>query len=37
MLIHKYELFRMKSNESIADIFTYFTDITNDLKSLRKL
>ena len=36
ILVHKYELFKMKFNESIADIFTHFTDIINDLKSLEK-
>ena len=36
MLMHKYELFRMKTNESIAGIFIYFTDINNDLNSLKK-
>ena len=37
MLVHKYELFRIKLNESIADMFTHFMDIINDLKSLEKL
>ena len=37
MLVHKYELFKMESNESITDIFTRFTDIINNLKNLEKL
>ena len=37
MLVHKYELFRMESNESITDMFTRFTDIINNLKNLEKL
>ena len=36
MLIHKYELFKMKLNESITDMFTCFIDIINGLKSLNK-
>ena len=36
MLVYKYKLFRMKSNKSIANIFTHFTDIINGLKSLEK-
>ena len=34
MLVHKYELFKMEHDESIIEIFTYFTDIINGLKSL---
>ena len=34
MLVHKYELFKMKSNESIPGMFTRFTDIINNLKNL---
>ena len=37
MLVHKYELFRMKSNETITDMFTRFTDNINNLKNLGKL
>ena len=37
MLVHKYELFRMESNETITDMFTRFTDIINNLKNLEKL
>ena len=36
MLVHKYELFKIKPNESISIMFTRFTDITNFLKSLGK-
>ena len=36
MLVHKYELFRIKSNKSIVDMFIYFTDIINGIKSLEK-
>ena len=35
--LHKYELFRMEANEIISEIFTRFTDIINDLKSLEKI
>ena len=34
--MHKYELFKMKVNESISEIFTRFTDIINGLKSWRR-
>ena len=34
MLIHKYELFKMKPHESIGDMFTRFNEITNPLQSL---
>ena len=37
MLVHKYELFRMESNETIIDMFTRFTNIINNLKNLEKL
>jgi len=36
MFTHQYELFKMQSDESIKDMFTRFTDITNNLKSLGK-
>ena len=36
MFIHQYELFKMQTDESIKDMFTRFTDITNNLKSLGK-
>ena len=34
MLVHKYELLKMKPNESILGMFTRFTDIINNLKNL---
>ena len=37
MLVHKYELYRMESNETIYEIFTRFTDIINGLQSLGKI
>ena len=37
ILIHNYELFKMKSDESITEIFTRFTDIINGLKSIGKV
>ena len=36
MLVHKYELFKMKPNEPIGEMFTRFCDITNSLQSLGK-
>ncbi len=36
MLVHKYELFKMESNETISCMFTRFTNIVNGLKSLGK-
>ena len=36
MLVHKYELFKMKSDETIMCMFTRFTDIVNNLKNLGK-
>ena len=36
MLVHNYELFKIEPKESITQIFTYFTDIINDLKNLNK-
>ena len=36
MLVHKYELFKMKPTESITNMFTRFTNIVNSLKSLAK-
>ena len=35
-LVHEYELFCMKSEESISEMFTRFTNIINSLKSLGK-
>ena len=37
ILVHNYELFKMKSDESITEMFTRFIDIINDLKSLGKV
>ncbi|CAL5438164.1 unnamed protein product [Camellia sinensis] len=37
MLIHDYELFKMKSHESISEMFYRFTSIINVLKSLGKI
>ena len=36
MLVHQYELFKMQPGETIKEMFTRFTDITNNLKSLGK-
>ena len=36
MFVHQYELFKMQADESIKDMFTRFTNITNNLKSLGK-
>ena len=36
MIFHDYELFKMKPQETIKDMFTRFTDITNALKALGK-
>ena len=36
MLVHNYELFKIKSEESITQMFTHFTDIINSLKILGK-
>ena len=35
--MHNYELFKMDPNEIISIMFTRFTDITNDLKSLGRI
>ena len=37
ILVHNYELFKIKSDESITEMFTRFTDIINGLKSLGKV
>ena len=37
ILVHNYELFKIKSDESIIEMFTRFIDIINGLKSLIKL
>ena len=36
MLVHDYELFKMKSEEIILEIFAKLTEITNGLKGLEK-
>ena len=36
ILVHSYELFRMKPSESIGDMYTRFTDVINGLKALGK-
>ena len=33
VLVHRFELFKMKENETIAEMVTRFTDITNSLSS----
>ena len=37
MLVHRYELFQMKQNESISSMFSHFTNIINRLKCLGKM
>ena len=36
ILVHEYELFRMKPEETISEMFAHFTSITNRLKALGK-
>jgi len=36
MFVHQYKLFKMQPDEMIKEMFTRFTDITNNLKSLSK-
>jgi len=36
IFVHQYELFMMQPDETIKEMFTRFTDITNNLKSLGK-
>jgi len=36
VLVHRFELFKMKENETISEMITRFTDITNSLASLGK-
>ena len=36
MFVHQYKRFKMQPNETIKEMFTCFTDITNNLKSLGK-
>ena len=37
MLVHDYELFKVNENETINDMFSRFTNITNELKRLGKI
>ena len=37
ILIYQYELFKMDHTESITSMYTKFTNIINDLKSLEKI
>ena len=36
LLVHNYELFSMKENETIVEMITRFTNIVNGLKALGK-
>ena len=36
LLMRKYELFEMSDRETVKDMYTRFTHITNELKSLGK-
>ena len=36
LLVHNYELFSMKENETIVEMITRFTDIVNGLEALAK-
>ena len=36
MFVHQYELFKMQPDKTIKEMFTRFTNITNNLKSLGK-
>ena len=36
LLVHEYELFKMKPEESISEIFARLSEITNVLKALGK-
>ena len=36
MLVHKYEMFKMKPHESISEMFTRFNVISNNLQYLGK-
>ena len=37
MLVHKYELFKIKSIQTITSMYTRFTDTVNNLKNLDKV
>jgi len=34
MFVHQYKLFKMQPNKTFKEMFTHFTDITNNLKLL---
>ena len=34
LLMHDFELFRMKPSETVIDMYTRFTDVVNGLKAL---
>ena len=36
MLVHTYEMFKMDPSETISEMYTRFTNIVNDLKSIEK-
>ncbi len=36
LLMHDFELFQMKTSETIGDIYTHFTNVVNSLKALSK-
>jgi len=36
IFVHQYKLFKMQPDETIREMFTRFTDINNNLKSLGK-
>ena len=36
LLMDDFDLFRMKPNETIIDMYTYFTDVVNSLKAIGK-
>ena len=36
MLVHTYEMFKIEHSETISDMYTRFTNIINNLKSLGK-
>jgi len=36
LLLRKYELFEMNDKETVMDMYTHFTHITNELKSVGK-
>ena len=36
VLVHRFEVFKMKENETISEMVTRFTDITNSLNPLER-